>query len=318
MRYTAVLLTALAMAATAVSAGAGQIAAERLVYDYTGMYEALNPSIVKIHADAATGSGMLVDARGMIATNHHVVRNARYVAVEFADGRKVASDIVLLDARSDIAIVKVHPSTVEGLEPVPLLPAERDWTVKAGMPVVAFGSPLSQTFLMTQGIVSKVEAGVLLGDFLIEPGNSGGPLVNLSGEVVGINTFAERGISGAVRVNRLRDALTDPSVAEYAGPEPDPALLPTQDRERYPTEVLKEKILNEKLEMDCYTLDAGKFTITAITPVLMEKRRSSQIFSRPPTAIPAGQRRSKMKASTRSTNPSTTGTATPPASSTAR
>ncbi|HEX9742681.1 MAG TPA: trypsin-like peptidase domain-containing protein, partial [Nitrospiraceae bacterium] len=132
------------------------------------------------------------------------MRNARYVAVEFTDGRKVSADIVVLDAKNDIAILKVNRQVVTGVRPLPLLDAGADAQVRAGMPVVAFGSPLSQTFLMTQGIIAKVEPGVLLGDFLIEPGNSGGPLVNLSGNVVGINTFGERRISGAVRVNLLR------------------------------------------------------------------------------------------------------------------
>lgn len=212
--------------------------AERVADDYAALYDALNQSIVKVHADAGHGSGAVVDARGLIATNHHVVTNARYLAVEFADGRKVAADIVVLDARNDLAILKVHPSTVEGIAPVPLLAAERDDTVRAGIPVLAFGSPRSQTFLMTQGIVSKVEPGALLGDFLIQPGNSGGPLVNLSGEVVGINTFLAGGISGAVRVNRVREALALPAVTDFAGPEPDAALLPTPPRERYPTDLL--------------------------------------------------------------------------------
>jgi len=248
-----------------------QVAAERVVYDYTAMYDTLNPSIVKVHADSGHGSGVLVDARGFFATNHHVVTNARYVAVEYADGRKVTADIVFLDARNDLAILKVHPTTVNDLKAVPLLPAEKDDTVRAGIPVVAFGSPLSQTFMMTQGIVSKVEPGVLLGDFLIQPGNSGGPLVNLQGEVIGINTFGEGGISGAVRVNRLRDALAHPSVVDFAGPEPDATELPTAGSDRYPTEVLKEKIMGEALDPSVYTLDGGKFTVTAITPVLVGK-----------------------------------------------
>jgi serine protease Do len=183
---------------------AAQNGVERIAYDYTAMYDALNPGIVKIHSDSGTGSGFLVDANGLIATNHHVVRNSRYLAVEYADGRKVAARFVRLDARNDLAILKVNRSTVRGAVPAPLLPVDRDGSVKAGIPVVAFGSPRSQTFLMTQGIVSKVESGVLLGDFLIQPGNSGGPLVNLQGQVIGINTFAEGGISGAVRVNASR------------------------------------------------------------------------------------------------------------------
>jgi S1-C subfamily serine protease len=157
--------------------------AQRVAYDLTAMYEAVNPSIVKVHADGATGSGFLVRADGLIATNHHVVKNSRYLAAEFPDGFKVTTDVVLLDPRHDLAILKVNRLIVGALKPLKLLPADADDTVKAGIPAVAFGSPLSQTFLMTQGIVSKVEPNVLLGDFLIQPGNSGGPLVNLDGLV---------------------------------------------------------------------------------------------------------------------------------------
>jgi len=267
----AVVTLVFAIIVMAHGPAAAQTSVERVTYDYSAMYEKLNPSIVKIHADSGTGSGFLVDARGMIATNHHVVRNARYLAVEFADGRKVIADVLLLDAKHDLAILKVNRATLKNVSPLPLLPTERDSSVKAGIPVVAFGSPLSQTFLMTQGIVAKVEPAVLLGDFLIQPGNSGGPLVNLGGEVIGINTFAEGRVSGAVRVNVLRDALADSSVASYTGPEPDATELPTADRERYPTDTLKEKILRDPLDLASYTLDGGRFTITAVTPVLVGK-----------------------------------------------
>ena len=253
-----------------VSSAAG-LAQERVAYDYTAMYEKIGPSIVKVHTDGGTGFRFVVTASGMLATNHHVVRNTRYLAVEFADGRKVAAEIALLDARNDLAILKVNSSAVRSTSPLSLLAPDRDASIKAGIPAVAFGSPLSQTFLMTQGIVSKVEPAVLLGDFLIQPGNSGGPLVNLSGEVIGVNTFAEGRVSGAVRVNVLREALTNPAVASYAGIEPDATELPTPPRESYPTGVLKEKLMSEPLDMTNYVLDGGRFTVTAITPVLIGK-----------------------------------------------
>lgn len=244
---------------------------ERIAYDLTAMYEAVNPSIAKIHADSGTGSGFLVRADGLFATNHHVVRNARYVAVELADGRKVTADVILLDARHDLAILKINRSLVEGLAPLPLLHAEDDSTVRAGVPAVAFGSPLSQTFLMTQGIVSKVEAGVLLGDFLIQPGNSGGPLVNLTGQVIGINTFGEGRTSGAVRVNLLRDNLASAALNPDRLTEPPAELLPTARRGQYPSELLKGKVMNEDFDFRTYTLDGGRFTVTALTPVLVAK-----------------------------------------------
>lgn len=250
---------------------AQSLQAQRVAYDYSEMYETLNPSIVKIHADGGSGSGFLVTQNGIIATNHHVVQNSRYIAVQFADGRKVRGEIIVLNPRYDLALVKVNSSTVASLRPLPLLPSDRDSTVKAGIPVVAFGSPLSQTFLMTQGIVSKVEEEVLLGDFLIGPGNSGGPLVNLNGEVVGINTFFNSGIAGAVRVGLLRETLSKPEVETAAQEEPSAELLPTISPRRYPTEVLKQKILDENLDMNAYRFDGGKFVVTVITPVLVGK-----------------------------------------------
>lgn len=245
--------------------------AQRVMYDYSRMYDALNPSVVKVHADSGTGSGFLVSKDGLIATNPHVVRNSRFVAVQFADGRKVRADIVVLNPRYDIAILRVNHSVVSGIQPLNLLPSEKDAGVKAGVPVVAFGSPLNQTFLMTQGIVSKVEENVLLGDFLIDHGNSGGSLVSLSGEVVGINTFGVPNISGAVRVGLLRNTLASRTATQDSDEEPSPDLLPTIKQKGYPTEMLKKKILAEKLDLDAYRFDGGKFVVTVITPVFVGK-----------------------------------------------
>jgi len=257
-----------------VSAGANSLVAQsgqRIAYDLTGMYEAVNPSIVKVHTDSGHGSGFLIREDGLIVTNHHVAKNSRYLAVEFPDGRKVQTDVVLLDPKHDLAILKVNRTIVSGLKPLLLLPAEKDASVKAGIPAIAFGSPLSQTFLMTQGIVSKVEEDSLLGDFLIQGGNSGGPLVNLDGEVIGVNTFGAGRTSGAVRVHRLRQSLASPALSAASLAEPPAELLPTVGRTVYPTDLLKSKVVSEEFDIRSYRLDGGKFTITARTPVLVGK-----------------------------------------------
>ena len=237
----------------------------------TAMYEDVNPSIVKIHTDSGSGSGFLVRTDGLLATNHHVVRNSRYVAAEFPNGRKVTADIVLLDAKNDVAILKVNQSVTAQLKPLNLLPSDKDANVKAGISAVAFGSPLSQTFLMTQGIVSKVEPGVLLGDFLIQPGNSGGPLVTLDGDVIGINTFGEARTSGAVRVNVLRADLSSAELLTDRLTEPSDEQLPTASKARFPTDLLKSRVLGETLDVRRYRFDGGRFLVTALTPVLVAK-----------------------------------------------
>lgn len=254
------------------------------VYDYSLLYEQLSPSIVTVEADGSTGSGFIVDRRGLIATNHHVVHNSRFLAVQFPRGVRVPAIIVRLNARHDLAILLVHPKFIQA-PPLKLLSEEGEFRIKAGVPVVAFGSPLNQSFLTTQGIISKVQELSLLGDFLIEPGNSGGPLVDLSGQVIGINTFGVGGIAGAVRVSLLRDTLKgiDISAIENVPDQPLKAIR----AERFPTELLKEKILEEPFQRESYTLNAGKFSITAITPVLLGKvqvqdnlRRANNRFKR--------------------------------------
>ncbi len=248
--------------------------AQRVAYDYSDMYMTLNPSIVKVHCDSGHGSGFLVSSKGLIATNHHVVANSRYLAVEFADGRKVRAEVAVLNPRYDFAVLKVNSTVVAGLKPLPLVSAEKESALRAGTPVVALGSPRGLTFLITQGVVSKVEENSLLGDFLIQPGNSGGPLVNLDGEVVGINTFLAYGsYSGAVRSHIVRDALARVESADESIVEPPADQLPMLSGKRYPTEALKEKVLNDPLEESVYVLDGGKFTVTALTPVLIAKKQ---------------------------------------------
>ena len=239
--------------------------------DYSAMYERLCPGIAIVHADGGRGSGFLVDKSGLIVTNHHVCRNSRYLAVKFPGRPKVRAAFVVLNPRYDYAILRVNPSVVAGIEPLALLSPEKEASVKAGIPVLAFGSPLSQSYMMTQGIVSKVEENALLGDFLLKPGNSGGPLVNLDSEVIGVNTFGVNDIAGAVRIACLRGDL-DRLKASPSLPEVSAAPLPEIRPKRYPVAPLKDKLLGDKLEIDDYRLDAGKFTVFALTPVLLAKQ----------------------------------------------
>ena len=159
------------------------------------------------------GSGVVVDAgRGLVLTNDHVVKNARRVAVTLPDGRERPSLSIRRDPRSDLALVVIEPS---GLVAAGWGDSSKldvgDWVIAVGQPFGLAGS-------VTAGIVGGKGRGIGLGpyeDFLqtdaaIHPGNSGGPLVNLRGEVVGINTAiktlggGDEGIGFAVPAARAR------------------------------------------------------------------------------------------------------------------
>jgi hypothetical protein len=248
------------------------IYAQGLVFDYSKLYETSSPAVVQVTTQDGSGSGFLVTPFGHIATNFHVVRGSKYLAVQFPDGHKVRAAVVAVNPHYDMALLKVNSEVVAGIKPLAVLPEDKDATIKVGIPVVAIGSPLNQKFLMTQGILSKVDETTMLGDFLLQAGNSGGPLMNLDGKVIGINTFGEANISGAIRIDALRDFLTSPELlAESIQLEPPADQLRSVSKVRYPIDVLNHKIDTEPLDFTAYKTKAGNFVVTAITPVLVGK-----------------------------------------------
>jgi len=138
------------------------------------------------------GSGVIVDAeRGIVVTNHHVVRSADAISVTFQDGRRLDARLIGSDPETDIAVLQVQ---ADELTAIPLADSDQ---LQVGDFVVAIGSPFGLAHTVTSGIVSalgRTGLGIegyesfIQTDASINPGNSGGPLVNLRGELVGINT----------------------------------------------------------------------------------------------------------------------------------
>ncbi len=142
---------------------------------------------------AGLGSGFIISGDGYVVTNNHVVENASQVVVRLPDRQEFDAEVVGLDPRSDLAVLKIEG---EGL---PTLSLAEGRDVKVGQWVLAIGSPFSLDFSVTAGIVSALgrslptETGdnyvpFIQTDVAINPGNSGGPLFNLEGEVIGVNS----------------------------------------------------------------------------------------------------------------------------------
>src|SRR5467141_3424974 len=155
------------------------------------------------------GSGVVLDNKGHILTTNHVVEGAEKVIVTFDDGRVLSGTVVGGDEETDVAVVRVDGSTVPPAEY-----ANSD-KLKVGQPVLAIGNPLGLSGgpTVTSGVVSSLRRSLDLGsgglkviqtDAAVNPGNSGGPLVDLEGKVVAINTvtipYAE-GIGFAIPAN---------------------------------------------------------------------------------------------------------------------
>ena len=167
----------------------------------------------------SNGSGFIVDERGFILTNAHVIANASYISVRLHSGETFPATIIDIDQVADLALIKLEASYKQKF---PALKFGKSTELRPGEWVIALGSPLALKNTITSGIVSTVgrtskELGLNRGvdmeyiqtDAPITVGNSGGPLVNLDGEVVGINTMtASPGISFAVPSQVAEDFIS--------------------------------------------------------------------------------------------------------------
>jgi serine protease Do len=164
----------------------------------------------------AFGSGFLVDPKGIILTNNHVVQGADKVEVHLQDGRKFISKSIRTDPKTDLAIVRL-----EVKESLPYLQLGNSDAMEIGDRVLAVGAPLGMSGTVTSGIISAKGRDIHMNmyeDFLqtdaaINPGNSGGPLVNLEGKVIGINSAIKsrtggfQGIGLAVSSNLTKTVM---------------------------------------------------------------------------------------------------------------
>jgi S1-C subfamily serine protease len=212
-------------------------------FDPGRIYQQLSPGVVTIlslfqggsslledQGEGGQGSGFVLDGRGYIATNAHVVtsesggstKRAKDVYVEFSDGNRVKADIVGVDPNADVSLLKVDP---DGLSLTPLKLGESHG-IEVGEPVAAIGSPFGERQSLSVGVISAVDRNIesltrfQIGDAIqtdaaINPGNSGGPLLDANGRVLGINAQIKsqsgggEGVGFAIPVDAVRRSLRE-------------------------------------------------------------------------------------------------------------
>ncbi|CAF1162616.1 unnamed protein product [Rotaria sp. Silwood1] len=164
------------------------------------------------------GSGFIINETGLILTNAHVVRNRKNVKIKLADGQRFTGTVEYVDMVADLAVVQIDSKQ----QKLPYLTLGDSDKIRAGEHCIAVGSPLALSNTVTAGIVSNVgrtssELGLfgrninyIQTDCMITGGNSGGPLVNLDGQVIGINSMkAMTGISFSLPINYAKLFLAD-------------------------------------------------------------------------------------------------------------
>ena len=163
------------------------------------------------------GSGVIIDASGIVITNDHVIRGASEVHVVLADGRQLDAEVIGADADADLAVLKIV-----GKGPFPTAKLGTSSDLMIGETTIAIGSPLGLKKTVTVGVVSALgrtirNEGRTFNDFIqtdasINPGNSGGPLLNIDGEIIGINSAiiaSAQNIGFAIPADKVRRIVTE-------------------------------------------------------------------------------------------------------------
>ena len=199
------------------------------------IYQNVSPSVVEITSTLqsggpfgqqaqGTGTGVVLDSDGRILTNNHVIDGAQNIQVRFSDGSTSSAKVLGTDPANDLAVIQ---ATDSGLQLHPAQLGDSD-ALRVGDPVLAIGNPFNLESTLTQGIVSATGRTYSTGantrpirnmiqtDAAVNPGNSGGPLLNSQGQVIGINTLLENptgdnvnvGVAFAVAINTAKQSLS--------------------------------------------------------------------------------------------------------------
>jgi S1-C subfamily serine protease len=184
------------------------------------IYEKLNEAVVNVTSVSfeynwflepipkeGTGSGSIIDPKGYVLTNYHVIKNANELSVTLADGSNYRGDIIGVDPENDLAVVKFDP---QGRR-LATISFGSSANLRVGQKVLAIGNPFALDRTLTTGIVSglgrpvRTDTGLVIKEMIqtdasINPGNSGGPLLNSKGEMIGINTMIYSPSGGSVGI----------------------------------------------------------------------------------------------------------------------
>jgi S1-C subfamily serine protease len=180
--------------------------------DFSGIIETEIEGVVTIKTDISQGTGFLITETGYLVTNYHVIQGAKAAGVFTSDNQQHQVSLVGHNANMDVALLKIE----EKSHAIELGDSD---DVKVGEKVLAIGNPLGLSFTATEGIISALHRKgsnelpyYFQTDVSLNPGNSGGPLLNTQGQVIGINNFKisdAENIGFALEINHAKDAINE-------------------------------------------------------------------------------------------------------------
>jgi Trypsin-like peptidase domain len=232
-------------------------------------------SVVQVWTPTAHGSGFLVDATGLIATNQRVVGDASSVEVQLSRSIKVAGTVVEANRERDIAVIRINPTVMASITPVPLgCPRSTTPAVARGQEIFALAAPLRQDKGWTPGTVNRVDSRAIEVDISLATGGTGGPVFIASGDLVGLSSLPNerdeprRGAARVVRIDGACELVATAAKKVKDALAPSGTHLPVEPAEPAPIDAFKDLVTRRAGSLLPYQMSASEFDVGFITPLL--------------------------------------------------
>src|SRR6185503_12599558 len=220
----------------------------RRVSEFAELFKTLRNGVVTIEGELGSATGFIIDDLGLVVTNQHVISETNEIRVRFDKQTAVKARVLATDVERDLAVLQINRSAFPNSTALKIaVNSQENPSVVEGEQVFSIGSPLQQEKILTLGIVSKIEQKAIISNITFSYGNSGGPLFNSIGEVVGITSFDLKGkdgagLAGIVRIEETADLVAQArKIAETRG-LPSAELMPNLPDGVFPVETIKKAI----------------------------------------------------------------------------
>jgi S1-C subfamily serine protease len=233
--------------------------------ELTPLFQRLKNAVVTVRSERGDGSGFLVDSAGLFVTNHHVIADSNYLAVQFDAGHKVTAELIADDADNDVAIIRANLAAFPGAVVVTLANVD-ERPLAVGEQVFTISSPFFREKTLTTGVVSKIEPREITSDTNINPGSSGGPLFNFRGGVVAVAVGGQGKLARFIPIRNAAHVIEQGRAAAAGKSALSAELLPVEPADKFPAAPLEAMLLVDKLDDRPYFFEAGEYRVAVLPP----------------------------------------------------
>ena len=254
----------------------------RRVSEEAQLFERYRSGIFTVYGREEKATGFLVDSSGMVLTTAHNLVQGDEVRVQVDSVTKLLARVVDIDKSRDVAALAINMRRCAKCAVLPVLDSA---SVNTGERVLALGSPMHRSGVLSIGIVNSVEPQGVMSDVNVNYFNSGGPLLNLDGRVVAINTFRSSSRPGAPRTSLSVPiaelaafmAKAKGTIGTFGALAPRDSLIPVLPRTPFPVEPIRATASNELYDIRPYQLSEGPFRVFMMTPQVMAWRQQQAV-----------------------------------------